>query len=52
MVRMRLRDDEMGWAVPKELQSEWTAAFGAAGSKVWHVEPMPEGFFPLRDQVN
>ncbi|KAJ6782224.1 hypothetical protein PWT90_10205 [Aphanocladium album] len=52
LVRMRLRDDELGWAVPEELQSEWAKAFGKAGSKVWHIEPMPEGFFPLRAQAN
>lgn len=52
LVRMRLRDDELGWAVPLELQAEWTQAFGQAGSRVWHIEPMPDGFFPLRSQVN
>lgn len=52
LVRMRLRDDELGWAVPEELQSEWTQAFGEAGSKVWHLVPMPEGFFLLRGQAN
>ncbi|XWW92258.1 hypothetical protein V2A60_000181 [Cordyceps javanica] len=52
LVRMRLRDDELGWTVPKELRSEWAQAFGESGSKVWHIEPMPEGFFPLRLQVN
>ncbi|PMB65722.1 hypothetical protein BM221_007919 [Beauveria bassiana] len=52
LVRMRLRDEELGWAVPNELQAEWTQAFGESGSKVWHIEPMPEGFFPLRLQAN
>lgn len=52
LVRMRLRDEELGWAVPEELQSEWTKAFGKTGSQVWHIEPMPEGFFPLRTQAN
>ncbi|OAA82474.1 TfdA family oxidoreductase [Akanthomyces lecanii RCEF 1005] len=52
LVRMRLRDDELGWAVPEELQLEWKQAFGAAGSKAWHLVPMPEGFFVLRTQVH
>ncbi|OAQ97141.1 hypothetical protein LLEC1_00746 [Akanthomyces lecanii] len=52
LVRMRLRDDELGWAVPEELQPEWTQAFREVGSKVWHLVPMPEGFFLLRGQVN
>ncbi|KAH8717223.1 Taurine hydroxylase-like protein SAT17 [Beauveria bassiana] len=53
LVRMRLRDEELGWAVPRELQAEWTQAFGeSSGSRVWHIEPMPEGFFPLRLQAN
>ncbi|EGX92096.1 TfdA family oxidoreductase [Cordyceps militaris CM01] len=52
LVRMRLRDDDLGWAVPDALRDEWAQAFGDAGAKVWHVEPMPEGFFPLRLQAN
>ncbi|KAH7022997.1 hypothetical protein EDB80DRAFT_878505 [Ilyonectria destructans] len=52
LVRMRLRDDELGWNLPADLRREWSAAFEEAGPRVWHVEPMPEGFFPLRSQAN
>jgi hypothetical protein len=53
LVRMRLRDDEMGWPIPKALQDEWARAFdGNKGTKMWHLEPMPTGFFPLRSQPN
>ncbi|KAL7946407.1 hypothetical protein V8C42DRAFT_344256 [Trichoderma barbatum] len=52
LVRMRLRDDEMGWSIPLDLQSEWNKAFGQAGTRVWHLEPMPSGYFPLRSQPN
>jgi hypothetical protein len=53
LVRMRLRDDELAWALPEELQEEWSSAFDdAKTSKVWHLEPMPDGYFPLRSQAN
>ncbi|KAK7226185.1 hypothetical protein V2G26_014188 [Clonostachys chloroleuca] len=53
LVRMRLRDDELAWALPEELQEEWSSAFGdTKTSKVWHLEPMPDGYFPLRSQAN
>ncbi|KAG5949715.1 hypothetical protein E4U53_005780 [Claviceps sorghi] len=53
LVRMRLRDEAMGWSIPQELQHEWTQAFSnAALARVWHVEPMPDGYFPLRSQSN
>lgn len=52
MIRTRLRDDELGWIVPESLASEWEKTFGSSGSKVWHLEPMPEGFFPLRGHAN
>ncbi|KAH7163070.1 hypothetical protein B0J13DRAFT_615672 [Dactylonectria estremocensis] len=52
LVRMRLRDDELGWELPAELRQEWATAFEEDGPQVWHVEPMPEGFFPLRSQAN
>ncbi|KAH6610518.1 hypothetical protein Trco_000538 [Trichoderma cornu-damae] len=52
LVRMRLRDDEMGWSIPLELQHEWDKAFGQTGTRVWHLEPMPTGYFPLRSQPN
>ncbi|CAH0026565.1 unnamed protein product [Clonostachys rhizophaga] len=53
LVRMRLRDDELAWALPEELQEEWSSAFDdTKTSKVWHLEPMPDGYFPLRSQTN
>ena len=52
LVRMRLRDDELGWAIPSQLQHEWGTAFRKEGNKVWHIEPMPDGFFPLRSHPN
>ena len=53
LLRMRLRDDELGWSIPQELQDEWKKAFeDPIADKVWHLEPMPEGYFPLRKQAN
>jgi hypothetical protein len=48
LVRMRIRNREMGWDLPSELQADWDKVFAEEGERVWHVEPMPEGFFPLR----
>lgn len=52
LVRMRLRDDDMGWSIPSELQDEWSNAFESTAKRVWHIQPMPDGFFPLRSQPN
>ncbi|KAM4059048.1 taurine catabolism dioxygenase tauD, tfdA family protein [Hirsutella rhossiliensis] len=52
LVRMRLRDDELGWDMPSDLDKEWSKAFNPERVKVWHLEPMPDGFFPLRSQPN
>ena len=52
LVRMRLRSSEFGWEIPADLQREWFNAFDKEGDKIWHLEPMPEGFFPLRSQPN
>ncbi|EWZ91625.1 hypothetical protein BFJ68_g10267 [Fusarium oxysporum] len=52
LVRMRLRDDELGWKLPADLRQEWSAAFNKEAPKIWHIEPMPDGFFPLRSQAN
>lgn len=52
LVRMRLRDDEIGWSIPDELKDEWHKAFNPNLNRVWHLEPMPDGFFPLRSQTN
>ncbi|RSL48196.1 hypothetical protein CEP51_015669 [Fusarium floridanum] len=50
--RMRLRDDDFGWELPADLRQEWSAAFNQEAPKIWHLEPMPDGFFPLRSQAN
>ncbi|ERT03118.1 uncharacterized protein SPSK_09171 [Sporothrix schenckii 1099-18] len=52
LVRMRLRSSKHGWALPTELQSEWDASFDEDHPRVWHIEPMPESFFPLRKYPN
>ena len=52
LVRMQLRDSRLGWKIPPELDGEWTGAFKGDREKMWHVEPMPEGFFPMRLQPN
>lgn len=52
LVRMRLRDDELAWDIPSDLDKEWTKAFNPERIKIWHLEPMPDGFFPLRSQPN
>lgn len=52
LVRMRLRNAEQRWALPQALEDEWASAFDANASKVWHLEPMPESYFPLRKYPN
>ncbi|CZR49812.1 uncharacterized protein FPRO_16020 [Fusarium proliferatum ET1] len=52
LVRMRLRDDDLSWKLPEDLRQEWSAAFDETAPKIWHLEPMPDGFFPLRSQAN
>lgn len=52
LVRMRLRDDDMGWETPPDLAREWSEAFKPERAAVWHLEPMPDGFFPLRSFPN
>jgi hypothetical protein len=48
LVRMRIRNEKMGWELPRELHEEWDKVFAEEGERVWHLEPMPDGFFPLR----
>ncbi|KHO00009.1 Taurine catabolism dioxygenase TauD/TfdA [Metarhizium album ARSEF 1941] len=52
LVRMRLRDAEMGWTIPDDLKDEWKKTFDPKLNRVWHLEAMPDGFFPLRSQAN
>ncbi|KAK4171690.1 hypothetical protein QBC36DRAFT_339484 [Triangularia setosa] len=52
LVRMRLRSAQQGWAIPAALEHEWGRAFREQGTKNWHLDPMPDFFFPLRSQPN
>ena len=52
LVRMRLRDSQLGWNLPADLRREWEDAFNEEAPKILHVEPMPDGFFPIRSQAN
>ena len=53
LVRMRLRSSQLGWPIPQDLRREWFEAFDKEeGRRVWHLEPMPEAFFPLRKYPN
>lgn len=52
LVRMRLRDDELGWELPSDLRHEWRKAFDKSAAGIWHLEPMPDSFFPLRSYAN
>ncbi|PNP77879.1 hypothetical protein FNYG_08605 [Fusarium nygamai] len=47
LVRMRLCDEEMGWKLLADLRREWPTAFNEEAPKIWHIEPMPDGLFPL-----
>lgn len=57
LVRMWLRSEEHAWELPIVLKQEcgWDEAFGGVNAdedcerdEVWHIEPMPPVFFPLR----
>ncbi|KAL1902819.1 hypothetical protein Sste5346_000730 [Sporothrix stenoceras] len=52
LVRMRLRSTQHGWTLPKELETEWDNDFDEDHRRVWHIEPMPESFYPLRKYPN
>ncbi|TEA13953.1 Taurine hydroxylase-like protein SAT17 [Colletotrichum sidae] len=52
LVRMRVRNDRLGWSIPEELRREWYDAFEKPADHVWHLEPMPDAFFPLRKYPN
>ena len=53
LVRMRLRDSQNGWGIPQALKDEWHDAFEKENAeRVWHLEPMPDAFFPLRKYPN
>ncbi|KAL1901193.1 hypothetical protein Cpir12675_000559 [Ceratocystis pirilliformis] len=48
LIRMRLRCHKRGLELPIELQDEWRQAFEDKGDRLWHLMPMPDGFYPLR----
>jgi hypothetical protein len=48
LIRMHLRSRELGWDIPEELRAFWDAAMDEAKEERWHIEPMPEEFFPLK----
>lgn len=52
LVRMRLRSSQHGWGLPEALHREWNQAFKKEADRVWHLEPMPDAFFPLRKYPN
>ncbi|EOO02443.1 putative taurine catabolism dioxygenase protein [Phaeoacremonium minimum UCRPA7] len=52
LVRLRCRSTERGWRIPVPLQREWFDAFEREWDRIWHLEPMPDAFFPLRKYPN
>jgi len=57
LVRMWCRSGTLGWEIPEVLKGVcgWDDAFGENGEEreeVWHIEPMPGGYFPLRRYGN
>jgi hypothetical protein len=45
---MHLRSGELGWDIPGPLRRFWDEAMDEERDEKWHVEPMPEAFFPLK----
>jgi hypothetical protein len=53
LVRTILRDEQLGWSIPSDLEDEWFKAFDSTETKrLWHIDTMPAGYFPLRAQPN
>ncbi|KAL2075044.1 hypothetical protein VTL71DRAFT_8824 [Oculimacula yallundae] len=48
LVRMHLRNEKLGWEIPNELKRFWDEAMDEDRDESWHIEPMPESFFPLK----
>ncbi|KAH7417717.1 taurine catabolism dioxygenase TauD [Cadophora sp. MPI-SDFR-AT-0126] len=48
LVRMHLRNEKLGWNIPDELKQFWDVALDEDREESWHIEPMPESFFPLK----
>ncbi|PSS03640.1 hypothetical protein BD289DRAFT_358794 [Coniella lustricola] len=51
LIRLRLSSPTFG-ANLAALAREWSDAFGEAGDRVFHFDPMPSEFFPLRKYPN
>ncbi|XXG99287.1 hypothetical protein Hte_005624 [Hypoxylon texense] len=52
LVRMWLRNEELGWDIPDVLEILWAAIFEGDAQRTWNLEPMPEFIFPLRKYPN
>jgi hypothetical protein len=52
LVRERHRDDDLDWSLPESLRKERADAFGIGSDRLWHIDPMPEGYFSLRSYPN
>ncbi len=56
LVRMYLRNEALAWKIPEALNSTsgWGEAYrqGEDVEQVWHIEPMPDLFFPLIRKPN
>jgi len=62
LVRLCVRSGDMGWRIPVALSEGavgWREAFanddddeGKGRERIWHVEPVPEEFFPLIRKTN
>ncbi|PVH82365.1 taurine catabolism dioxygenase TauD [Cadophora sp. DSE1049] len=48
LVRTHLRNENLGWDIPDELKRFWEEALDEDREESWHIEPMPESFFPLK----
>ena len=48
LVRMHLRNEELGWEIPEPLKRFWDQALDEQLDQRWHIEPMPDTFFPLK----
>lgn len=49
---MRLHDSTVGSTIPEAMLREWEKAFGDAGDRMFHIEPVSGGAFPLRMYPN
>ncbi|KAI1748602.1 hypothetical protein F4782DRAFT_516684 [Xylaria castorea] len=52
LVRMWLRNEELGWDIPDVLETLWAAIFEGDANRTLTIEPMPERFFPLKRYPN